>query len=317
MCLRPSRDDDVDAMLDVVQRAHRALTGRAHDMTRERIVSLRSLPGRDPGETFPVIERDGLVVAWAGLFAIPPYSEVFVMQHLDPDLGEPELRTAVELLVDAGQREALERTAGLSDDRTRVLASESLREDVRLGAALGGLGFAVERNSYEMGIDLRGRDVTPGPWPPGFDVRRLRGPQDADTVSAVLLEAFVDHQGDVPFAPDYMRHVLAADDARPDLSRLAHDAEGPVGVIVCRDRPRDGYVWAIGVLRRARRRGLAQALLTHAFADFASDGRTSVALEVEAQSLTGATRVYERVGMTVRAVHDTWTRPLRQPGPAE
>jgi ribosomal protein S18 acetylase RimI-like enzyme len=142
----------------------------------------------------------------------------------------------------------------------------------------------------------------------------MRGPQDAEPVSAVFLEAFRDHQGDLPFTPDFVRHVLQADDARPDLSHLAYDAEGPVGAILCRDRPSHGYVWVLGVLRRGRRRGLGRALLTHAFADFAADGRTSVALEVEAQSLTGATRVYERAGMTVRAVHDTWTRPLRRRG---
>lgn len=312
--LRPSTDDDVDAMLDVVQRAHRALTGRAHDMTRERIVGIRTTPGRDPGAEFPVVERDARVVAWAGLFASAPYSEVFVMQHLDPALDDESYRSAAELLVDAGEQVGLTRIAGLPADASRVLASESLHEDSRLATVLAGLGFTLDRNSYEMEIDLAGRDLTPAPWPPGIHVRRMRAPQDAEAVSAVFLEAFLDHQGDLHLTPDFVRHVLLADDARPDLSHLAYDEEGPVGAILCRDRPSHGYVWVLGVLRRGRRRGLALALLTHAFADFAADGRTSVALEVEAQSLTGATRVYERAGMTVRAVHDTWTRPLLRRG---
>ena len=106
--------------------------------------------------------------------------------------------------------------------------------------------------------------------------------------------------------------MLAAADCRPDVSALAVDSDGPVGVVVCRDRPGHGYVWVLGVLRRGRRRGLATALLAHAFREYAAAGTTVVRLDVEESSLTGATRVYERAGMSVHSVDDTWTRPLHR-----
>jgi hypothetical protein len=44
---------------------------------------------------------------------------------------------------------------------------------------------------------------------------------------------------------------------------------------------------------------VALALLHHAFAVFRERGRTKASLGVDSQSLTGATRVYEKAGMHV------------------
>jgi ribosomal protein S18 acetylase RimI-like enzyme len=310
--LRPSTDADLEVMLDITQRAFRAVSGRAHPMTAEHMRSMRSAPGRDPGRDFPVVVQGGRVVAHGGIYAAAPFSEVYVLVHADPDLDDATLDRCVALLVHAGEAEGVRRTAGLPPDPARALVTDTLQADSRLGAALAGLGFAVERHMFEMAVDLAGRDLTPASWPFGVQARHMRVPEDVEAVSAVFMESFLDHQGDLPFTPAMIGHVLAGDDTRLDVSVLALDADGPVGAIPCRDRPDHGYVWVLGVLRRGRRHGLAQALLTHAFADFAATGTTQVQLEVEADSLTGATRVYERAGMSVHTVHDTWTRPLRR-----
>ncbi len=48
-----------------------------------------------------------------------------------------------------------------------------------------------------------------------------------------------------------------------------------------------------------RKRGLGLALLHHAFGEFYRRGQPKVALGVDAQNPTGATRLYERAGMHV------------------
>jgi ribosomal protein S18 acetylase RimI-like enzyme len=60
-----------------------------------------------------------------------------------------------------------------------------------------------------------------------------------------------------------------------------------------------GYVAALGVRRRWRGLGLGKALLYHSFAEFVRRGQTRVTLGVDAESPTGATKLYERVGMHV------------------
>ncbi len=305
--LRPSNDADLGAILDITQRHHRAVTGRPHSMTAVSAQAMRDVPGR----AFPVVCRDGQVLAYGGIFAFAPYSEIFVLIHVDPDIDDATLERCTAEIVTSAEEEAIRLTADLSPDPTRVLATDTLQDDARVGHALADLGFAVERNTHEMVIDLTGRDLVPLAWPASVQVRRMRVPEDVEDISALFLDAFLDHQGDLPFTADVIGHVLRGADARLDVSAVAFDADGPVGGILCRQRPDHGYVWVLGVRRRGRRQGLAEALLTHAFTDFAATGTTTVVLEVEAQSLTGATRLYERTGMTVRTVHDTWTRPLR------
>ncbi|HVM70013.1 MAG TPA: GNAT family N-acetyltransferase, partial [Gaiellaceae bacterium] len=60
-----------------------------------------------------------------------------------------------------------------------------------------------------------------------------------------------------------------------------------------------GHVSLLGVRRPWRRRGLGEALLLHSFAAFRAAGYRRGTLGVDASSPTGATRLYERVGMRV------------------
>jgi mycothiol synthase len=66
------------------------------------------------------------------------------------------------------------------------------------------------------------------------------------------------------------------------------------------------------VRRPWRGRGLGEALLRHSFVEFHRRGRRAVALGVDADSLTGATRLYERAGMHVDQVHELYTKVVRE-----
>jgi len=65
------------------------------------------------------------------------------------------------------------------------------------------------------------------------------------------------------------------------------------------------------VRRPWRRKGLGLALLLHSFGEFYRRGRRRVGLGVDAQSLTGATRLYEKAGMRVARVYNTYEKELR------
>jgi mycothiol synthase len=72
-----------------------------------------------------------------------------------------------------------------------------------------------------------------------------------------------------------------------------------------------GWVDDLAVRRSWRRRGLGMALLHHSFGEFYRRGTRKVALEVDSQNLTGATRLYERAGMHATRQYDVYEKELR------
>jgi GNAT superfamily N-acetyltransferase len=65
------------------------------------------------------------------------------------------------------------------------------------------------------------------------------------------------------------------------------------------------------VRRPWRKHGLGLALLHHAFGEFYRRGTREIGLGVDAQSLTGATRLYERAGMHALLHYDSYEKELR------
>jgi mycothiol synthase len=65
------------------------------------------------------------------------------------------------------------------------------------------------------------------------------------------------------------------------------------------NRREGGMVAAIGVRRPWRGRGLGRALLLHTFGEFRRRGVNRITLGVDSENPTGATKLYESVGMRV------------------
>ena len=96
----------------------------------------------------------------------------------------------------------------------------------------------------------------------------------------------------------------------PSLWRLAWADERLVGALTAAAHGDQGWVTLLGVRAEARGRGIAAALLRRAFEGFATRGVRSVVLAVDAANPTGATALYERVGMHVVKRFDLWERPV-------
>ena len=172
-------------------------------------------------------------------------------------------------------------------------------------------GFALIRNFWRMGIELQ--ETPPvAQWPEGIAVCTLvpgmeRAVYEADE------EAFRDHWGFIPVEFEEWSHwAFKGGDFDPSLWFLAMDGDEIAAFALCADEKESGgWVHVLGVRRPWRRRGLGQALLQHAFGEFYRRGIHNVYLGVDAQSLTGATRLYERVGMHVVRQYKNYEKELR------
>jgi len=73
---------------------------------------------------------------------------------------------------------------------------------------------------------------------------------------------------------------------------------------------RDLYISLVGTRAAGRKRGIATALLTTAMSAARADGYDQASLGVDADSLTGAVRLYEHVGFTVAHTRIAYRKQL-------
>jgi ribosomal protein S18 acetylase RimI-like enzyme len=161
------------------------------------------------------------------------------------------------------------------------------------------LGYREARRFYRMLVEHENQPPAPV-WPDGFRVSTFE-PGDGEAFHDVLVEAFADEWNFVaePFE-EWAERRIDAPDFDPTIWFIVRDGDEFAAVLRGDpDRGGAGWVGALGVRRKWRKRGLGLALLQHAFGEFYRRGQPRVGLGVDAQNPTGATRLYERAGMHV------------------
>jgi mycothiol synthase len=172
-------------------------------------------------------------------------------------------------------------------------------------------GFQVVRHFWRMGIELH--ETPPAAqWAEGITVQSMV-PGMERAVFEADEEAFLDHWGHIPGTFDeWERWTVKREGFDPALWFLAMDGDQIAGFALCQDEKElGGWVHVLGVRRPWRRKGVGLALLHQAFAEFYRRGIYNVYLGVDAQSLTGATRLYERAGMHVVKEFRRYEKELR------
>jgi mycothiol synthase len=206
-------------------------------------------------------------------------------------------------LVETAENRA--REAG--DTRLHYIA---LAAEVNAPALLEAHGFREVRRFFEMAIEI-GEPPTVPDLPDGLVLETFRE-ADARAFHHALDEAFQDHweHHGRQFDKWWELH-RSAPDFDPSVWFLIRDGE-EVAAVTRNDVNRNGggYVGAIGVRRPWRGRGLGRALLLHTFAEFYRRGMTRVSLGVDAENPTGATKLYESVGMVVEVEQIVFEKAL-------
>lgn len=183
-------------------------------------------------------------------------------------------------------------------------------EGASVRALLEHRGYAIARYFNQM--------TRPLPGPP-LDVAEavveLRTPEPA--MEAALREAhnaaFADHWGSTPQTPQGWHDHWTVRSNRMAVSTIALDDDGsPLAYVLCGEWvPRELYVNLVGTVPQARGRGLARACLARTIALAGGSGHYDVVdLHVDSASPTGATRLYEAVGFTVKKTFATYQRDV-------
>jgi ribosomal protein S18 acetylase RimI-like enzyme len=150
----------------------------------------------------------------------------------------------------------------------------------------------LDEDALRFRRDLDGRLQTPR-WPEDTRVRTLL-PRDPLAVYGLLTDIYPDDTSiNVPFET-WWRALSTDEEFDPALCFLAVDRHDRLlGVAQCWT---SAFIKDLAVLPAARRRGIGENLLWHAFDAFRTRGADHVDLKVVAKNAT-AQRLYERVGM--------------------
>lgn len=240
------------------------------------------------------LDRDARIVELDGRPA--GYVDVEVRGHrvIADGYVDPELRGrgVGSALVEAAERRALE-----EDGRVYVHYA-TLGEHSR--SFFERRGYLPVRHSWRMAVDL---DHEPAvAVPDGVEIRPY-DPGEERAIHAAMEEAWSVggwHHQPRTFE-EYAKATFERPGHDPSLYLVALVDGEVVGASLGEWKRNGDWGWigTLGVRPVWRRRGIAEALLKRSFAEFFRRGERRVALGVDAQSPTGATRLYERAGMRV------------------
>ncbi|MFD9793627.1 GNAT family N-acetyltransferase [Streptomyces sp. NPDC059070] len=245
----------------------------------------------------------GRAVAYAAVRDAGPDGAVEIDHYVLPDHQEAGLRLLD--LVEARSRE-LAAGAGAREAVVHLYLNVAPTLDLAL---LTVRGWRTVRRHHVLTRPVS-PDTDPVPdLPAGVRLRPCADEADRRTAHRLHQETFVHH---FDFRPQGYEEWLGrvAPNSGMDWSLVwiaAVDGIGDAAVLITRDdREGMGWIRTLGVLDRARGRGLGSHLLRHAFAVYARRGRDTVGLGVDTENVTGALRLYESHGMGLHYAVDTW-----------
>ena len=187
-------------------------------------------------------------------------------------------------------------------------------------AALGNFGMRQIRQFWMMLRPNLGNLEQPQ-IPPGITLRTYRVNEDDAGMHAADAEIFRDHWGHTEEPLEHWQHYVAWSAFKPDLSVIAEDAGTGMIAGFCtilineqenvRLGIRRGWTDIVGVRRPYRKQGLGTAILLAALRNLRDAGLEQAALGADSENLTGATRIYERVGFSVSLTRAAYRKKLR------
>jgi len=280
---RPATSEDFEAIVELIRADEERLLGRP---SRLGVSDLREWMSRtNLVENSWLFEEGGELCAVGWVDQLPDAAVSFAAGIVHPNwkgrgLGGELVERAESRARHYGSGRLHQFGVGVDEAATRLFVARGYRE---------------VRRFYEMAIELEDE-----PEAPDLGVETLDA-GDVEEFHAALDEAFQDHweHHGSPFEEWWERQR-----ANPNLDLslwFVIRERGEMAAVSRNEANRNGggYVAAIGVRRPWRGKGYAKGLLLHTFREFYNRGIKRVTLGVDAQSPTGATHLYERVGMHV------------------
>jgi mycothiol synthase len=297
--LRAPTLDDLQALTDLINRDANDLYGEDEESVESMRMWLTG-PKLRPETDIRVAVANGSL---RGYVDVDPDPEPIYWADLRvPPSEADEVRLALFDWVEGRARER----------RGEVLRFHTASVDEPTQELLEARGYRLIRHFYRMRIDFDG-DLPEPRWPRGLMVRTAAR-EDAQLAYDVQQETFEDTWEHTRMPFEVWKHVMLSEAwFDPTLWFLVERDGEPAAVAICREHEGEkglGWISVLGVRNEWRRQGIGRSLLLHCFHEFRRRGFHAAALGVDADSLTGANRLYESAGMRVVRRSDVYEKAL-------
>lgn len=259
-------------------------------------------PTFDPGRDIRIWEdNDGTMLAFAQIW-IPAAGEVvdgYVWFKVHPEHRDG----TIESEIFAWSAERMREVGRERNVRVQLRSGARTDKPDRI-AVLEQHGFTVNRYFLRMARDLH-EPIAEPTLPDGFTIRVLAGTHEAAAWVDMFNGSFIDHWNHHPKTVDERLHWMSEEIYRADQDLIAVAPDGTFAAFAfCgvndqengRTGRNEGWIDLLGTRRGYRSMGLGRAILLAALQCLKADGVDTAVLGVDADSLTGATRLYESVG---------------------
>jgi mycothiol synthase len=200
-----------------------------------------------------------------------------------------------------------------SQDAARALGADLTAQEISDNehAAIALLerdGYTRRWDAWAMEIALEEEPSAPA-LPSGYAIRDFVPGRDDRVAFDVIDRAFSEWPEHVPSTfEDWVATSLGRPGFAPPLLGLVEGDVEVVGAVLLIQDADGGWIDQLAVAREHRGRGLARALLVHAFGMTWRRGGRRCGLGTDAR--TGARGLYEHVGMRVRKTYGEYAKPL-------
>jgi mycothiol synthase len=307
--LRPAQWDDLNAVAQLIYDVCEADGDTSVAVTPEELKHEWETPGFIlEHDAFVVQTTEGRIVGFEEFSNQHMHAILGTDGYVHPDFKGLGIGTSLLCIVEERAREEMK----LAEPDVRVsLRSIIDNRDPVSHDLHRNEGYQPIRYHWRMEIVLNDPPKEPR-LPDGIELRPFIKVEHDVAVWQAQNESFRDHWGSHDVTLEEFTHSRFDDpEFDPTLWQVAWDGEEVAGFSINRYRMGIGWVRTLGVRRLWRKRGLGEALLLHSFGEFYKRGMKTIGLGVDAQSPTGATRLYQKVGMYAASEFLTYEKELR------
>jgi len=314
--VRSAKMEDADIVANLFNLCSQEIIGK-NDFESGELSAGWESPSLDlEKDTLTVFDGDTLI-GYADVWGIlPPYVRVNTWVRVHPHYRKRGIGWSLNKWAES---RAFELTKQAEENLQTFTVSYINVQEKEAMQLLTEFGAETVRYSWVMEAELSD-EISNFDLPEEIQIRSIE-PSQYKQVFLLKEEAFEDHWGHIDTTlqegwKEFETEHVQDPNYDPDLWFSATVNGEMVGMIFGNKStpfgPDYGWVAILGVKREWRKHGIGKALLLHFFQKIKEKGSTKVGLSVDSDNLTGATHLYESVGLHVIEQYARLEKILRQ-----